>query len=173
MGFRRWLIKALGGQEINTSEQAGQDPDAIPVLHEEVSEPDDPLEAEAAGLDFKGAIEAHQRWKIRLHDVIEGRSEEELDPAMVARDDCCALGKWIHGAGGTNFAEHPEFTELKRRHAHFHVCAGHVLILAQSGRKREANEEIVHGEFARISREVVMNLAQMYTRLKPENDQSK
>lgn len=170
MKFRRWLIKVLGGQAGDAPDQPTRDSDVIPVLHEAVDDPDDPLEAEAAGLDFKGAIEAHQRWKIRLNDAIEGRSEEVLDPAVVARDDCCALGKWIHGVGGMNFAEHPEFAELRRQHAHFHVCAGHVLILAQSGRKREANEEIVHGEFARISREVVMHLAQMYTRLKPEND---
>ena len=162
MGFRRWLIKALGGQ---TAHEAN-DPDGIPLLTDSSPEPEDPLETEAAGLDFKSAIEAHQRWKIRLNDVIEGRSEEVLDPASVARDDCCALGKWIHGVGGDNFSDQPEFAELKRRHAHFHVCAGHVLILAQSGRKEAASREVSQGDFARISREVVMNLAHMYTRLK-------
>lgn len=165
MGFRLWLIKALGGQD--KSDTAELDLSVRDeVLNENIPEPEDPLEAEAAGLDFKSAIEAHQRWKIRLKDVIAGRSEEDLDPATVARDDCCALGKWIHGVGGDNFADQPEFAELKRRHAHFHVCAGHVLMLAQSGRKEAATEEIQQGDFARISREVVMHLAHLYTRLK-------
>ncbi|MBA4503300.1 CZB domain-containing protein [Marinobacterium marinum] len=165
MGFRRWLIKALGGQDGTTTTELAVDA-ADEVLDDAIPEPEDPLEAEAAGLDFKSAIEAHQRWKIRLNDVIAGRSQEDLDPAVVARDDCCALGKWIHGVGGDQFATQPEFAELKRRHAHFHVCAGHVLILAQSERKQEALEEINQGNFATISREVVMHLAHMYTRLK-------
>ncbi|MBR9828906.1 MAG: hypothetical protein GYB41_09715 [Oceanospirillales bacterium] len=147
-------------------DQQNHDPDSIPVLSEVAHEPEDPLDAEAAGLDFKSAIEAHQRWKVRLNDVVQGHSSEILDPANVARDDGCALGKWIHGAGGDSFSGQPEFAELKRQHAHFHVCAGHVLILAQSGRKEEASAEINHGDFSRISREVVLRLAQMYTRLK-------
>ena len=167
MGLRSWLIRALGGQEVNMAENR------IPVLEDELPAADDPLEAEAAGLDFKGAIEAHQRWKVRLQEVIEGRSEEVLDPAVVARDDCCALGKWIYGTGGAEFSEFPGFAELKRDHAHFHRCAGRVLTLARSGRTQEAREEIMHGEFARISRNVVMKLAQMYTRLTPDNNTRK
>lgn len=166
MGFRSWLIRALGGEE-STAENV------TPVLEDERPEEDDPLEAEAAGLDFKGAIEAHQRWKIRLQQVVEGHSEETLDPAQVARDDCCALGKWIHGVGGAQYGRDPEFDELRRKHAHFHVCAGHVLILDQAGRKDEAKEELTAGEFARISREIVMKLAQMYTRLKSDNSAHK
>ncbi|MBV0934289.1 CZB domain-containing protein [Marinobacterium weihaiense] len=169
MGFRRWLIKALGGQATPNNT------DTIPTLdaeafQEPLPEPEDPLEAEAAGLDFKSAIEAHQRWKSRLNDVIQGRSQETLDPSTVARDDCCALGKWIHGNGGAQFSGQPEFAELKRQHAHFHVCAGHVLLLAQSGRRSDAETEIHEGDFARISREVVLRLAQMYTRLKAQTD---
>lgn len=124
-------------------------------------------EEEASGLNFRTAIEAHQKWKKRLHAVIESKSEEELDPELTSRDDRCELGQWIHGAGARQFGSQPEFVDLRNRHAAFHLCAGRVLSLAQSGKPALAAAEMAPGgEFARVSREVVGDLAAMFMRLK-------
>jgi Chemoreceptor zinc-binding domain len=154
MGIRGWLVGLLGGDT----------PQETPKAMVEVAR--DPMEEEADGLNFRSAIEAHQKWKVRLRAVIENNSSENLVPEVVSRDDQCVLGKWIHGAGGAKFAKEPQFIDLKKKHAYFHVCAGNVLQLAQSGDKVNATAEITSGNFARTSQEVVLDLAQMFTRLK-------
>lgn len=149
MGFRQWLMGLLRG---------GDGPAAGDI---------DPLQEEAAGLNFRTAIEAHQKWKYRLRAVIDGTSEETLQPEMVARDDQCVLGKWIHGPGGQQFGHDHQFKGLKEWHAHFHVCAGHVLSLAQAGETEAALKDLNKGHYAKASMKVVQDLAQMYNRLKP------
>ena len=43
-----------------------------------------------AALDIDAAINAHERWKARLMDYLEGRTTVGLDPAVVRREDHCA-----------------------------------------------------------------------------------
>lgn len=148
MGFRQWLMGLLRGGDSPLSGEG------------------DALEAEAAGLNFRTAIEAHQKWKIRLRAVIDGTSEETLLPEVVSRDDQCVLGKWIHGTGGQQFGEDHQFKRLQHWHAHFHVCAGHVLTLAQSGETEAAMKDLNKGHYAKASMKVVQDLAQMYNRIK-------
>jgi methyl-accepting chemotaxis protein len=122
---------------------------------------------EASGLNFGTAIEVHQEWKVRLQAVIESRSQETLDPNVVCRDDQCELGRWIHGEGGRQFDDEPQFADLRRKHAYFHACAGRVVLLAQSGHKDRAIAEISPGgDFAQASWEVIGDLASMFTRLR-------
>ena len=120
---------------------------------------------EVKGLNFRTAIEAHQRWKVRLADYVAGTSTERLDRQVVSRDDQCALGKWIHGSGGDQFREMEGFRQLQDRHAYFHVCAGKILGLAQDGHKDAALQELQKGEYARISLDVVRDLATLYLSL--------
>ena len=46
-------------------------------------------------MDLNEAIQAHSEWKMKLRSAIQSRTQ--LDAATIARDDCCALGKWLHG----------------------------------------------------------------------------
>lgn len=127
----------------------------------------DPASRDAAGLDFREAVEAHQDWKLRLQAVIEGRSVETLDPQVVGRDDRCLLGCWILGEGTRRFGGQRKFADLRAKHAYFHVCAGRILALAQSGQKEAAVTELgPTGEFARLSRDVTSDLAALFLRLK-------
>ena len=48
-----------------------------------------------AALDIDAAINAHERWKDRLMDYLEGRTTVGLDPAQVRRADQSALGRWL------------------------------------------------------------------------------
>lgn len=106
---------------------------------------------EIGGLNFKTALEAHIKWKLRLQGVIDGTGTEAIDPMVVAQDNQCALGKWIYGQGGKEFGHIPEFKELVVAHTHFHKCAGHTLDLALEGKTAEAKAQIEGGDFAKAS----------------------
>lgn len=117
---------------------------------------------EIAGLNVKTAIEAHNKWKQRLKDVINGTSKEVLDPRIVSRDDQCALGKWLHDEGKKQFSAQPGFQLVATSHAHFHKCAGHTLELALKGKHEEAEAELSNGDFARASLDVSLQLMRLW-----------
>lgn len=117
---------------------------------------------EMAGLNVKTAIEAHIKWKNRLKDVIDGTSAEVLDPQVVASDDQCALGKWLHGEGGKKFGSMPGFMPVMTAHAYFHKCAGKTLNLALEGKLKEADQELKSGDFARASMDVSLHLMRLW-----------
>lgn len=120
---------------------------------------------ETVGLNFKSAIEAHQNWKKRLTSVVEGSSAETLHVEIVSRDDQCLLGKWIYSTDAEHFSSLESFARLKKNHAHFHVCAGQVLHLAQTKHKDQALTELKDGHYARASQEVIRDLVAVYTQV--------
>jgi hypothetical protein len=120
---------------------------------------------ETVGLNFISAIEAHQNWKKRLTSVVDGSSGETLQVEVVSRDDQCLLGKWIHSTGDEKFSSLEQFNQLKKNHAHFHICAGKVLHLAQTHDKSEAIEELKDGNYAQASQQVIRDLVAVYTQV--------
>lgn len=155
MGIKGWLAR-LRGRHASESGTRSEADSVSAEIHE----------AAISGLNFGTAIESHQKWKMRLRAVIESRSQEELDPNVVCRDEQCDLGKWIHGVGGQQFGAQPGFVDLREKHAHFHARVGRVLSLAQSGQKDLAMAEMSTGEYARVSWELIGDLASMFVRLK-------
>lgn len=118
--------------------------------------------AEVGGLNFKSAIDAHMKWKIRLESYINGTSSEALKVNVVCRDDQCPLGKWIYSQGGAQFGYSETFFDMKAYHANFHRCAGEVLSTAQSGEKDEALKLLHHGDYVRASERVKQLLAKLF-----------
>ena len=108
--------------------------------------------------DFNAAANAHVAWKHRLSDYVDGKGEA-LNPAEVSKDNCCALGGWIYGAG-TQYAQRHEYNGLKRAHASFHVCAGEIVQLAQDGRYADARQRI-EKELAQESSATIKRLHEM------------
>lgn len=117
---------------------------------------------EVGGLNFKTALEAHIKWKLRLQGVIDGSGTEVLDPRVVSQDNQCALGKWIYGQGGKDYGSNPEFKELVASHTNFHKCAGHTLDLALDGKTAEALREIEGGAFSKASHETSRHLMRLW-----------
>lgn len=157
MRITTWFINLFRKKNSEFNQQAAaiqQEPSAINVM-----------DKEAAGLNFKLAIEAHQKWKRRLLDVINGDSEEVLQVEAVSRDDQCLLGKWIHGAGNEKFGYSTQFVRLRNNHAQFHTCAGNVLHLAQIGKQSDAALALKEGDYAQISQEVIRDLVAVYTQV--------
>lgn len=111
-------------------------------------------------IDLSRAVESHIRWKLRLRNYLDGKSDEQLDPSVICRDDQCELGKWIHGAGMNHFHDLPPFHELRSDHAEFHQIAGKVVRHAQSNEHPRA-ETLLREDYARVSHKVVMALTEL------------
>ena len=104
--------------------------------------------------DFDAAIEAHKAWKMKLRRAISNR--EQLDIATVSRDDCCALGKWIHGPGGHRHGHHARFGDLRDKHRSFHQSVGEIARKINLGRHDDAERLLGSGSsFTAMSTDVV------------------
>ena len=135
-------------------------------LPDSLLEPDElGLDAQAsaavlAEIDIDTAIAAHENWKLRLQNVLDGKSSEELRPEVVCLDDRCDLGKWLHGPGGQRLGKYPAFTALVARHNYFHVQASNVLALAQSGEAEKAAQTL-GSSYRHASNQVVLMLKEL------------
>lgn len=122
-------------------------------------------EGTVAGLNFKTAIDAHMKWKVRLERCLENGNDEGLKVEVVSRDDQCPLGKWIQGPGGERFGHLREFQEMKMEHARFHLRAGDVLACCLAGDKEGASAKLRSGDYTKASERVKLHLARLYVQL--------
>jgi hypothetical protein len=123
------------------------------------------LDAKAASavlaeLDVDSAIAAHENWKLRLANHLNGSSSEQFDPAVVCLDDRCDLGKWLHGPGMQRLGHYPAFSVLIARHKYFHIQASTVLAQAQGGDAPGA-EKTLNSSFRYASNQVVLLLKEL------------
>ncbi|GAA4418642.1 methyl-accepting chemotaxis protein [Acidovorax lacteus] len=105
------------------------------------------------GINLDSAIEAHAQWRAKLRQAAQ--RHEQLDADTIGRDDCCALGQWLHGAGQSRYGRRPAFVALVERHQEFHRCAGQVAQLINRGAYQEAQDALLgNTAFSRASSEV-------------------
>ena len=111
-------------------------------------------------IDIDNAIAAHENWKQRLLNYMNGQSNEKLQPDIVCMDDCCDLGKWLYGVGGQRLGQYPAFSVLVARHKYFHIQASSIIALTQGQRQDEAMK-LMEGQYAYASKQVVLLLKQL------------
>ncbi len=75
-------------------------------------------------MDLNQAAQAHSEWKVKLRAAITKR--ETLDVATISADNCCPLGKWLHGDAKGKYNAFKSYSECVSRHAAFHREAGAV-----------------------------------------------
>jgi methyl-accepting chemotaxis protein len=75
-------------------------------------------------MDLNTASQSHSEWKVKLRLAITNR--ETLDAATISKDNCCALGKWLHGEAKAQFGKVPSYGDCVAKHADFHREAGKV-----------------------------------------------
>ena len=119
--------------------------------------PPPPVDSVPAELDVDAAINAHERWKARLMDYLEGRSQVGLDPEVIRRYNYSALGRWLHGVGREMLGHHPEYPMLLARHRYFHEQAAEIVELAQQG-EWERVVAILNGGYRFASNQIVILL---------------
>ncbi|MGA7179897.1 MAG: CZB domain-containing protein [Thiobacillaceae bacterium] len=100
-------------------------------------------------MDWLGIIGTHVLWKKRLLALLDGTSQETLDPESISVDNNCALGKWIYG-DGQSYASASTFETVRSMHAEFHRLAAQVVSLHKAGKKDEA-EYVLQHEYSKLS----------------------
>jgi len=98
---------------------------------------------EAGAIDFDKVIAGHQQWRVTLRNA--ALKNKKMDAATLRRDDCCALGQWIYGAGGKRWGHEQIFTHLVGHHKAFHTEAGKVAELINAGSLEEAEQHMGPG----------------------------
>ena len=82
-------------------------------------------------MDLDSASKAHAEWKVKLRLAIANK--EKLDAATISQDNCCALGKWLHGEAKGLFSALPAYKDCLGKHASFHREAGKVAQFINAG----------------------------------------
>jgi hypothetical protein len=121
----------------------------FPALRHLGSGPGIELQNREQKMDAIKIIMAHVAWKQRLLGYIDGTSKEELDPAVVCRDDQCALGKWIYGEGKSHETL-PIYEAVRKEHAQFHEHAATIVTLVNEG-NGDAARQLLQGNYSKIS----------------------
>lgn len=93
-----------------------------------------------AEIDIDAALSSHTEWRLLLEDVVQGRASAPLQAQRVSQDDCCELGRWLHGSGRERLGHYPAFGMLVARHRFFHQQAATVVSLHQAGEQQQAQQ---------------------------------
>lgn len=104
-------------------------------------------------MDLSQAIGKHAEWKTKFRSAIS--KKETMDVDTIARDNCCELGKWLHGEAKPKFGQLPSYTGCLKKHAAFHIEAGKVASAINA--KKYAEAEAMLGSntaYAAVSSEV-------------------
>lgn len=75
-------------------------------------------------MDLSKAIDAHSQWKTKFRVAITGK--QDMDVVSISKDNCCELGKWLHGEGKSKCGALPSYADCVKKHAAFHVEAGKI-----------------------------------------------
>ncbi|MBK7365120.1 MAG: CZB domain-containing protein [Nitrosomonas sp.] len=94
-------------------------------------------------MDLNQAIEKHAEWKIRFRTAIT--KHESMDVGTISKDNCCELGKWLHGIGKAKFSNLPSFMLCISNHAKFHVEAGKIAQTINAKKYTEAEAMLSTG----------------------------
>ena len=101
------------------------------------------------------ALTAHAQWKDRIEASVASR-RSDFKPAVVAMDDACDFGRWMHTLRGDDILTE-QYRTVKALHAQFHKAAAHVLTMALAGNGADAMTELAPGgDYHRIAADLVL-----------------
>ncbi|MBB1075961.1 CZB domain-containing protein [Rhodoferax sp. 4810] len=155
MGF---FSRLFGSSDRKSEEAAATKADSMPAS--ELGLDARTAKAVLDEIDIDNAIAAHENWKLRLQNYLNGQSTEELRPEFICMDDRCDLGKWLYGPGTRQLGKYPTFSVLIARHKFFHLQASTVVALTQANQKDEANK-VLEGSYRHASTQVVLLLKEL------------
>lgn len=75
-------------------------------------------------MDLTEAMKAHAEWKVKFRTAIA--KNETMDVTAISADNCCPLGKWLHGESKVKYGRMKSHADCISRHAMFHREAGKV-----------------------------------------------
>lgn len=114
------------------------------------------------------ALKAHEQWKLKLQTAVEDGSP--LDVALLSRDDCCELGKWLNSEGRYSYGGKPEFVNLVDKHTEFHHVAGTVAGIINSNGAQNLGSLLQSGsQYSFASTDVRFAIMQLQRRVMVES----
>lgn len=99
-----------------------------------------PLEAE---VDLNLAIQRHAEWKYKFRTAMT--NHEAMDTATISKDNCCELGKWLHGEAAEKHGGLKGHAACLSAHAMFHQEAGKIAALINANNHGEAERMLAAG----------------------------
>jgi len=110
------------------------------------------------GFQLRAALSAHGSWKHKLASAIE-TGQSEADPAIVALDDRCPFGQWLHQTISSQHRSSSHYQPVHDLHEQFHKHAAEVLTLAVNGHGSDARAATGVGSgFAQTSSALTLEL---------------
>ena len=94
-------------------------------------------------MDLNIAIQKHAEWKTKFRSAM--MKQEQMDIAVIAKDDCCDLGKWLHGDAKNQYSQLASHAECVKKHAEFHGEAGKVALAINNKKYTEAEAMLATG----------------------------
>jgi Chemoreceptor zinc-binding domain len=94
-------------------------------------------------MNLDQAIAKHAEWKLKFRSAISSRST--MDVAAVSQDNCCDLGRWLHGEAKAKFGALGSYARCVSDHADFHAHAGRVAQTINAKRYADAEDMIKAG----------------------------
>jgi methyl-accepting chemotaxis protein len=87
-------------------------------------------------VDLNMAIQKHAEWKYKFRAAMT--TPEPMDVATISKDNCCEIGKWLHGEAKARHGHLASYAKCLSAHAAFHVEAGKIAALINSQKNEEA-----------------------------------
>jgi len=111
-------------------------------------------------MDLNQAISKHAEWKVRFRSAIH--KKEQMNVVDIARDNCCDLGKWLHGDARKQYSSLDSYKTCVATHAIFHTHAGRVAQTINAKRFTEA-EGMLEGQtpYVQASNNVALAIRQL------------
>ncbi|MGA2831438.1 MAG: CZB domain-containing protein [Terracidiphilus sp.] len=94
-------------------------------------------------MDLNLAIQKHAEWKFKFRTAMSTR--EPMDVASISKDDCCEIGKWLHGEAKAKHGQLAAYAKCVSAHAAFHQEAGKIAALINSKKNDEAEQMLASG----------------------------
>lgn len=128
------------------------------------------IESPETAVVLDNALSAHQEWKSAIHVAVA--SGRKLDVASIRPDNCCELGRWLHGEGQSLYGSRQTFTELLENHADFHVVASVVAsILNHSVYDQTIGLMEGNSKFASASRAMGISIMRLKGEIQKQDEQ--
>jgi len=94
-------------------------------------------------MDLENAVAKHAEWKTKFRSAIS--KQEQMDTATISKDNCCDLGKWLHGEAKSKYSALDSYKDTVAKHAIFHAEAGKVASTINAKKYSEAEGMIGSG----------------------------
>ncbi|WP_434626640.1 CZB domain-containing protein [Chromobacterium sp. CV08] len=111
-------------------------------------------------MDLEQALLRHEEWKNRFREAIF--RQEAMDVDSISRDDCCELGRWLHGPGQSRYGGLSMFQTCVSRHAMFHREAGRIARMIDDKQFEQAEQALEDSAYSVASSALAAALAQLH-----------